>query len=296
MKYDNILDMIGNTPMVKINKLFVKPGVNIYIKLERANPGGSIKDRIALDMIEAAEKSGELNKRKTILEPTSGNTGIGLAMVAVIKGYRIILVMPASVSEERIKILASYGAKVVLSDKKEGIDGSIRLARKLLKENKNKFIMLNQYDNVNNPKAHYGKTAEEILTDLPEITHFVAGLGTSGTFMGIGKKLQEKKPEVVKIAVEPTMKHKIQGLKNMSEAIVPLVYDSKIIDLKITVSDNDAFTTAKRLSRHEGLFLGLSSGASIYAAIQVGKKLESGNILVIAPDGGERYLSTGVFD
>ncbi|KKQ60590.1 MAG: hypothetical protein US81_C0016G0019 [Parcubacteria group bacterium GW2011_GWE2_38_18] len=296
MKYNNILETIGNTPIVKINKLFAKTGVNIYVKLERINPGGSIKDRIAISMIEDAELSGNLNKKMTIIEPTSGNTGIGLAMVAAIKNYKISLVLPENVSEERKKILTAYGAKIILSDKEEGIDGAIRLARKLVGQNSKKFIMLNQYDNVNNPRVHYEKTAEEILHDLPELTHFVAGLGTSGTFMGIAQKLKEKKSNVVKIAVEPSLKHKIQGLKNMKEAIVPQIYDKKMIDKKITVSDNDAFATLRQLSRHEGMFLGMSSGANIYAAMQVGKKIEKGNILVIAPDGGEKYLSTGVFN
>jgi len=296
MKYNNILETIGNTPIVKINKLFAKTGVNIYVKLERINPGGSIKDRIAISMIEDAELSGNLNKKMTIIEPTSGNTGIGLAMVAAIKNYKISLVLPENVSEERKKILTAYGAKIILSDKEEGIDGAIRLARKLVGQNSKKYIMLNQYDNVNNPRVHYEKTAEEILHDLPELTHFVAGLGTSGTFMGIAQKLKEKKSNVVKIAVEPSLKHKIQGLKNMKEAIVPQIYDKKMIDKKITVSDNDAFATLRQLSRHEGMFLGMSSGANIYAAMQVGKKIEKGNILVIAPDGGEKYLSTGVFN
>ena len=296
MKYNNILEMIGNTPIVKINKLFAKPGVNIYIKLERANPGGSIKDRIAHHMIKVAEISGQLNKNTTIIEPTSGNTGIGIAMVAAVKGYKVILVLPESVSIERRKILTAYGAKIILSDKKEGIDGSIRLAHKLVKQNPKKFIMLNQYDNLNNPKVHYEETANEILQDLPEITHFVAGLGTSGTFTGVGQRLKKQKPDVIKIAVEPYINHKIQGLKNMSKAIVPKIFDVKIIDKKIMVSDKNAFAMVKKLTRREGLFLGMSSGASMYVALQIARKISAGNILVIAPDGGDKYLSTGVFD
>lgn len=296
MLYENVLKMIGNTPMIKIGRINPNPNVNIYIKLEGQNPGGSVKDRIALSMIEAAEKSGELTKEKIILEPTSGNTGIGLAMVAAFKGYKIILTMSEGMSEERRRILKALGAEMVLTDKTKGTDGSIMKAREMLDENPEKYWMPNQFSNPENPMAHYQTTAEEILRDVPKITHFVAGMGTSGTVMGVSKKLREKIPRVKIIAVEPIFGHKLQGLKNMQEAIVPEIYNENSFDEKINVEDDKAHDVVRRIAREEGIFLGMSAGAALYVSLELAKKLKEGNIVMIAPDRGEKYVSTILFE
>jgi cysteine synthase len=296
MLYENVLEMIGNTPMIKINKINKNKKVNIYVKLEGQNPGGSIKDRIALAMIKDAEKKGELRKDKIILEPTSGNTGIGLAMAAAFKGYEIILIMSEGVSEERRKILRAYGADIISTPKKEGTDGAIRMAHKMFNDDPVKYWMPNQYANTNNPGIHYETTAEEILADVPEVTHFIAAMGTSGTIMGVGKKLKEKNKDVRIIAVEPSLGHKIQGLKNMQEAIVPDIYDQKMFDEKINVKDEDAYRATREIIKKEGLFLGMSSGAALYAALKLAGNLKSGNIVIISSDRGEKYVSTSLFE
>jgi cysteine synthase len=296
MEYNNVLEMIGNTPIVKVNKINSNPKVNVYIKLEGQNPGGSIKDRIAISMIEAAERDGSLTKDKIIIEPTSGNTGIGLAMVAAYKGYSILLVMSEGMSEERRKILKALGAEFVLTDKTKGTDGAIMKAHEMYDKNPEKYWMPNQFANPANPEIHYQTTAEEILKDVPDITHFIAGLGTSGTIVGVSRRLREARPGIKIIAVEPVLGHKLQGLKNMKEAIVPEIYDPRAFDEKINVEDGEAHIKVRELARQEGIFLGMSAGAALYVSLELAKNMESGNIVMIAPDRGEKYVSTVLFD
>jgi len=296
MLYQNILETIGNTPLVKISKLNTNPNVNLYIKLEGQNPGGSVKDRIALTMIEKGEESGELTKDKIILEPTSGNTGIGLAMVSVFKGYKVIFTMSEGMSGERKRMLKALGAKLVLTPADQGTDGAIKKAHEMLKNDPEKYWMPNQFSNPANPEAHYKTTAEEILTDIPDITHFIAGLGTSGTLVGIGKKLKEKNPGIAIIAAEPIFGHKVQGLKNMKEAIIPEIYDEKVFDEKIQVEDEIVYQAVRKLALTEGMFVGMSTGAALHIGLNLTAKLDSGNIVVISPDRGEKYLSTTLFE
>ncbi|MDH4330665.1 MAG: cysteine synthase [Candidatus Moranbacteria bacterium] len=295
MLYQNILDLIGRTPIVKINKINSNPNVNIFVKLEGQNPGGSIKDRIAMAMIEEAEKKNKLTKEKIILEPTSGNTGIGLAMIAAVKGYKIVLTMSEGMSEERRKILKAYGADIVLTPKERGTDGAILKACEMIENNPGKYWMPNQFKNPRNPGIHQETTAQEILTDVPRITHFIAALGTSGTVMGVSRGLKEKNSKIKVIAVEPMMGHKLQGLKNMKEAIVPEIYDQEVYDEKVNVKDDDAHNAVRRAAKEEGLFLGMSSGASLHVAMELSKNLESGNIVIISSDRGEKYTSTDLF-
>jgi cysteine synthase len=233
---------------------------------------------------------------KIILEPTSGNTGIGLAMVAAFKGYRVMLTMSEGMSEERKKMLRALGAELVLTDKTQGTDGAIRKAHELLAENPEKYWIPNQFANPANPEAHYLTTAEEIMEDVPEITHFVAGLGTSGTLTGASRKLRERKPGIRIIAVEPLLGHKLQGLKNMRESIVPQIFNPEIYDEKITVDDQSAHAVVRRIAKEEGIFLGMSSGAALYASLELAKKIESGTIVMVAPDRGEKYTSTILFE
>ncbi len=293
---DSVLGLIGNTPIVRINKLNPNPNVTIYAKLESQNPGGSIKDRIALSMIEDAEMKGELTQDKIILEATSGNTGIGLAMVAAVKGYRVVLTMSAGMSIERKKILSAFGAELVETDSRRGTDGAIEKAHEMLLENPKLYWMPNQYANPRNPYAHYSGTAVEIIRQVPEISHFVAGLGSTGTLMGVSKRLKEYNPKIKIIGVEPGLNHRVQGLKNMSEAIVPPIFDAARLDRKVTIADEPAYEMARRLVREEGLFAGISSGAAMWAAVEEAKGLEEGTIVVILPDRGERYTSTKLLD
>ena len=265
-------------------------------KLEGNNPGGSVKDRPAYYMIKKAEESGELTKDKIILEPTSGNTGIALAMIGAAKGYRVKLVMPGCASIERQHILKAFGAEVVLSPAKEATDGAIRMAHKLLQESPDIYYMPNQFDNENNILSHYETTGPEIFTQTNgEIDVFVAGLGTTGTIIGTGRYLKKKKPSIKVVAVEPTKGHTIQGLKNMNEAIVPKIYHPEELDEKIVIEDEEAFEIARKLSTSEGLFVGMSSGAAVAGALRVAKYMDSGTIVVIIPDRGDRYLSTTLF-
>lgn len=296
MTFDNILQAIGNTPIVRINKLNPNPKVSIFAKIEGNNPTGSIKDRIALKMIEQAELEGSLVKGKTIIEPTSGNTGIGLAMIGNIKGYAVEIVMSEAVSVERRKMIAAFGATVTLTDAKLGTDGAITKARELVKENPDTYFMPDQFSNEYNKIAHYKTTAEEIWKQMDgDIDYFVSALGTSGTIMGVGQALKEHNPNIKIVEAHPVKGHYIQGLKNMEEAIVPSIYDPSKIDETIMVETETAFEMTRQIVKHEGIFVGMSSGAALYAAIETAKKIPSGRMVVIFPDRGEKYLSTDLF-
>ncbi|MHC4616525.1 MAG: cysteine synthase A [Planctomycetota bacterium] len=293
----SILSAIGNTPLVELNKLnSKKPRVRVFGKLEGSNPGGSVKDRPACWMIRKAEEAGDLKQGTTILEPTSGNTGIALAMMGAAKGYRVKLCMPECVSTERQHILQALGAEVVLTPAREGTDGAIREAHRLLDAEPEKYYMPNQFTNESNVAAHYETTGPELFCQTNgEIDVFVAGMGTTGTLMGVKKYFKEKKPDVKIVGVEPTRGHTIQGLKNMTESIVPRIYDPDMLDEKITIEDGEAFEVTRLLAANEGIFVGMSSGAAVAAALQIAKRMTSGTIVAILPDRGDRYLSTTLF-
>lgn len=292
----SIFDAIGNTPLVELKNLNGNPRVKILGKLEGSNPGGSVKDRPAYYMIIKAEESGMLTKDKTIVEPTSGNMGIALAMIGAAKGYRVKLFMPECVSTERQRTLAALGAEVMLTPAEEGTDGAITRAQQTFAEEPDKYYMPNQFDNDANVLAHYKTTGPEILSQTNgEVDIFVAGMGTTGTLMGTGKYLKEKKPGIKIIAIEPTVGHTIQGLKNMNESIVPKIYHPEIFDEKVVIEDEEAFETTRLLAVKEGLFVGMSSGAAAAGALHIAKNLNSGTIVVILPDRGDRYLSTTLF-
>ena len=294
---NNILETIGNTPMVRINKLCPNPSVNIFAKLEGFNPTGSIKDRIALRMVESAEHKGLLRKGHTIIEPTSGNTGIGLAIVGVVKGYPVEIVMSSAVSVERRKILRSYGAKVILTPAEEGTDGAIRLARKMVKENPDKYFMPDQFANAANYQAHYEKTAIEIWQQTDgHIDYFVSAVGTSGTLMGVSRFLRAMKPDIKVVCAHPIKGHYIQGLKNMGEAIVPQIYNPALIDTQEMIESEEAIEMAQEIIAKEGISAGMSSGAAMLAALRTAEKIERGNIVVVFPDRAEKYLSTKMFE
>lgn len=282
--------------MVKINKLNPNPKkVEIFAKLEGVNPGGSIKDRIALKMIRQAEKEGVLIKSKTIIEPTSGNTGIGLAMIGAVLGYKVEIVMSSSVSVERQKTIRAYGAKIILTDGKQGTDGAIKKARELVNKYPKKYFMPDQFTNKYNKIAHYETTAREIWEDTHgKIDYFVSSIGTSGTLMGIAKYLKKYNPKIKIVCAYPIRGHYIQGLKNMEEAIVPVIYDEQAIDEFINIESEEAFAMARKIVKEEGIFVGMSSGAAMLAAYKLAKK-KSGKIVVIFPDRGEKYLSTKLF-
>jgi len=293
----SILSAIGNTPLVELTNLNEKrPRVRIFGKLEGCNPGGSVKDRPAYYMIKKAEESGELNRGKTIIEPTSGNMGIALAMIGAAKGYRVKLFMPECVSTERRLTLEAFGAEVVLTPAREGTDGAIRRAYQVLNEEPERYYMPNQFENENNVLAHYETTGPEIFSQTNgEIDVFVAGMGTTGTLMGVGRYLREKKPGVKIVGVEPEEGHTIQGLKNMNESIVPKIYNPRELDEKIVIGDGEAFEMTRRLVTKEGLFVGMSSGAAVAGALRIAREMDSGTIVVILPDRGDRYLSTTLF-
>jgi len=293
----SILSAIGNTPLVELNNLNTKSSkVKIFGKLEGANPGGSIKDRPSYWMIKKAEEAGQLTKGKIILEPTSGNTGIALAMIGAAKGYRVKLCMPECVSTERQHILEAFGAEVVLTHAKERTDGAIRRAHELLEAEPDKYYMPNQFANENNVLAHYETTGPEIFSQTNgRIDVLVAGMGTTGTLMGVNRFFKEKKPEVKIVGIEPPEGHTIQGLKNMKESIVPKIYNPQILDEKITIDDGEAFETTRDLAAKEGIFVGMSSGAAVAGALRIAQKMTSGTIVVILPDRGDRYLSTTLF-
>ncbi len=291
-----ILQCIGNTPLVSIDSINPNPKVKLFAKLEGNNPSGSVKDRIALYMIEAAEREGKLARDKIILEATSGNTGIGLAMVASAKRYRVKLIMPACVSIERRRILEAFGAELILSPSDEGTDGAIRLSHSILSEEPEKYFMPNQFDNGANILAHYETTGKEIMEQTGgSITHFVAGMGTTGTIMGTGKRLKEFNKDIKIIGVEPVAGHRIQGLKNMSESITPKIFDPTKLDERQIVNDDEAFDTTRMLAVKEGIFAGMSSGAAMHIALRKSSELREGVIVVILPDRGDRYLSTSLF-
>ncbi|MGC1454389.1 MAG: PLP-dependent cysteine synthase family protein [Nitrospirota bacterium] len=292
----SILDCIGNTPLALLDKINPNPKVRLFGKLEGNNPGGSVKDRIAWYMVKSAESEGKLSKGSTILEATSGNTGIGLAMVGTARGYKVKLVMPECVSMERRKVLEALGAELVLSPGNEGTDGAIRLAHRLYDEHRNGYFMPNQFDNPANSLAHYETTGREIYEQTKgEVSVFVAGMGTTGTLMGAGKRLKEFNSSITVVGVEPHLGHKIQGLKNMTESIVPKIFNPKAIDQKWSVVDDEAFTMTRRLALEEGLFVGMSSGAAMWVAVKKAKEMINGTIVVILPDRGDRYLSTALF-
>ncbi|MBA3062592.1 MAG: cysteine synthase family protein [Atribacteria sp.] len=268
----------------------------MFGKLEGNNPGGSVKDRPAYYMLKKAEESGELIKGKTILEPTSGNTGIALAMIGAAKGYKVKLCMPECVSLERRRVIEAFGAETILTPGEEGTDGAIRKAHQLISEEPDKYYMPNQFENESNVLAHYETTGPEIFSQTKgEINVFVAGMGTGGTLMGVAKYLKERRPEIKIVGVEPIVGHKIQGLKNMQESIVPKIYHSEKLDEKIIVEDDPAYEMARLLATKEGIFAGMSSGAAVVGALRIAKKIDSGIIVVILPDRGDRYLSTNLF-
>ena len=297
MVKDHILGTIGSTPMVRINRLCPNPKVNIFAKLEGFNPTGSIKDRIALRMVESAEREGRLRKGHTIIEPTSGNTGIGLAIAGIVKGYPVEIVMSSAVSIERRKIIRSYGAKVILTPAEEGTDGAIRLARKMVAEHPEKYFMPDQFANAANYLAHYEKTAIEIWQQTDgQIDYLVCAVGTSGTLMGLSRFLRTMKPDIKVVCAHPIKGHYIQGLKNMEEAIVPEIYNPSLIDVQEMIESEEAIEMARQIIAKEGIFAGMSSGAAMIAALRTAEKIEKGNSVVVFPDRAEKYLSTTMFE
>lgn len=288
----NILDTIGNTPLVKIEKINPNPKVNVFVKLEGQNPSGSVKDRIALAMIEKAEKEGILNKDKIIIEPTSGNTGISLAMVGAVKGYKVKIVMPESMSVERRKIIKSFGAELILVKAEDWRDAAIKFTKDLVKKDKN-LVLLNQFENEANVIAHYETTGREILKQMKgrAIDILVAGIGTGGTIVGVAKRLKEKYSQLKVIGVQPKLGSKIEGLKSLKEGYIPPILDLDLIDEIIEVEEKEAFEMTKNLAQKEGIFVGPSSGAAMSVVLKEAKKLRCGNIVVIFPDRGEKYLS-----
>ncbi|HKV46305.1 MAG TPA: pyridoxal-phosphate dependent enzyme [bacterium] len=292
----SLLGRIGHTPLLRLVRVTreLPPSVEVYLKAEWFNPGGSVKDRPVLRMIVEAERDGRLTRDKTILDSTSGNAGIAYAMIGAIKGYSVELVMPASASEERKRIIAAYGARIVLSDPLEGSDGAIRLARQRLAEDPQRYFKPDQYNNPDNWRAHYDTTGQEILDQTKgRITHFVAGIGTAGTLVGAGRRLHEADRHIQVLAVEPDRPlHGLEGLKHLASSIVPGIYDPSAHDQKVGVSTEAGYAMARRLAREEGMFVGASTGAAVGAALEAAAGVRAGVVVVIAPDGGGRYLST----
>ena len=293
MRAASLLDAIGHTPLVELRRISPKPTVRIFAKLEAHNPTGSLKDRIAKYMVEAAERSGQLTKDKTILEPTSGNTGIGLAMVARLKGYKVKVVVPDNVTVERRQLLELFGAEIVYSDGNLGTNGSIKLAQGLAEDPR--YYMPYQYGNPANPRAHYETTAVEILEDCPEVDVLVAGLGTGGTLMGCSRRLKEYNSKIRVIAVEPHPGDAVSGLRSLEEGFIPPILDTSLLDGKIIVNSRCAFASTKDLTGKEGIFAGVSSGAVIHCALRLAHRMERGNIVCILCDGGWKYVSLGVW-
>lgn len=290
MRYKSILETIGHTPLVELRSFSPHPGVQIFAKLEGNNPSGSIKDRIAKKMIEEAEASGKLKPGSVLLEPTSGNTGIALAMIARVKGYGFIAVMPDNVTAERRKMLELYGAQIVLSDGTLGSNGAVRLALQMASQD-DRYVMLYQYGNEANPRAHYEGTAVEIIEDLPDLDVFVAGLGTGGTLTGNARRLKEYNPAIKIVAAEPMQGDGVQGLRSLEDGFIPPVLDQSLLDTKILVSGSAAIRRTRELKDQEGIFAGPSCGAALHAALRVASSLEHGKIVVILADGGWKYLS-----
>jgi [CysO sulfur-carrier protein]-thiocarboxylate-dependent cysteine synthase len=290
VKASDILEAVGETPLVGMQRLSPKPSVRLWAKLEGQNPTGSLKDRIAVAMVADAEASGALTSDKVILEPTSGNTGIALAMVARRKGYRMMAVMPDNASEERIRLLELYGAEIVLSPADKGTNGSIEVARRMAEDPR--YFMPFQYGNPANPRAHYEGTGAEIVRDLPEVTHFVAGLGTGGTLMGAGRRLREHDPAVKVIAAEPELGELVYGLRSLDEGFIPPILDESILDRKFLVGSEDALRSTRELAEREGIFAGLSAGAVIHVARRIAEDLDRGEVVCLLADGGWKYLST----
>jgi len=290
MRYSSILDTIGNTPLVELKSFSPRPGVEIYAKLEGANPTGSVKDRVAKKMIEEAEASGMLRPGSILLEPTSGNTGISLAMIARIKGYQFVAVLPDNVTSERRKLLELYGAQIILSGGSQGSNGAIRLAKEISQQDE-RYIMLYQYGNEANPRAHYDGTALEIIRDLPDVDVFVAGLGTGGTLTGNARRLKEYNAAIKVVAAEPIQGEGVQGLRSLEDGFIPPVLDQSLLDAKILISSIDSIRRTRQLKDQEGIFAGPSCGASLHAALRVANSMERGKVVTILADGGWKYLS-----
>jgi cysteine synthase B len=295
MLAESILDTIGNTPLVRLHKLSPRPGVNIYAKLEGQNPTGSVKDRIAVYMIRAAEASGELTPDKTVLEPTSGNTGISLAMVCRARGYRLICVLPDNVTQERESLLRAFGAEVVYAENATSTNDAVFKAQRMLAEDPGAYFMPYQYGNENNPRAHYETTGPEILRDLPETDVFVAGLGTGGTLTGVGHYLKDNRPGVKIVAAVPHPGDLVQGLRAIEEGFIPPVLDESVLDGRIVVDSVAAFRMAKEVMEKEAIFTGISAGAVLTVAVRAAERLERGNVVALLADGGWKYLSTGLW-
>lgn len=293
MRLRDITSLVGETPIVGLPRLSPKPSVRIWAKLEGQNPTGSVKDRIAVTMIEDAERAGNLNENTILLEPTSGNTGISLAFIARRKGYRLVCVMPETASVERAQMIRLFGGEVVYSPGEEGSNGSIRMARQMAEDPK--YLMLYQYGNDANPRAHYQGTAPEILRDVPEITHFVAGLGTGGTLTGVGRFFKENRPDVQIVAVEPEQGDLVYGLRSLADGFIPEVFDEKVLDSKIKVSTVASVQLTQELAAKEGIFAGVSSGATVHVAQRLASKIDQGDIVCLFADGGWKYLSTEIW-
>jgi len=294
MRYEDLVDAIGNTPLVGLPRFSTRPDVRLWAKLEGQNPTGSVKDRIAKAMVVDAEKSGRLIPGATLLEPSSGNTGIALALVARARGYRLVVVMPENTSQERRQLLELYGAEVVLSPAAMGSNGSIELAKELAAANPD-WVMLYQYGNPANALAHYETTGPEIWRDLPEVTHFVAGLGTTGTLMGVGRYLKEQNPAVQIVAAEPEYGDLVYGLRNLDEGFVPPIFDETMLDGRIKVNSADALRRTRELAAVEGVFAGISSGAILHVALRLAERARRADIVLLVCDGGWKYLSTGAY-
>src|SRR5687768_11516242 len=294
MRYEDLADAIGNTPLVGLPRFSPRPGVRLWAKLEGQNPTGSVKDRIARAMVEDAEKSGRLAPGATLVEPSSGNTGIALALVARVRGYRLVVVMPENTSAERRQLLELYGAEVVLSPAAGGSNGAIARAEELAAEHPD-WVMLYQYGNPANALAHYEGTGPEIWRDLPEVTHFVAGLGTTGTLMGVGRYLKEHNPAVQIVAAEPEYGDLVYGLRNLDEGFVPPIFDQDLLDRRIKVGSREALRRTRELAAVEGLFAGISTGAVLHVALRLAEQLGSCDIVALVADGGWKYLSTGAY-
>jgi len=294
VKADDILAAVGNTPLVGIQRLSPNPGVRLWAKLEGQNPTGSLKDRIAVRMVEDAEREGRLHPGSILLEPTSGNTGISLAMVAARKGYKLVVVIPENASEERVQLLEMYGAEVVLSDADKGTNGSIEVARRMAQDDK--YFMPFQYGNPANPAAHHDGTGEEIVRDLPGVTHFVAGLGTGGTLTGAGRRLKEHNQDVKVIAAEPQLGELVYGLRSLEEGFIPPILDQSVLDGKFLVESADALHATRDLLDQEGIFAGLSAGAVVHVGRKIAERLNEGDVVCLLADGGWKYLSTHAWD